>query len=86
MAEQYSRHAKALPPLSHDQSVVVQVDPRQAKWTPAVVINTPADARPRSYVVQTANGVKLQRNRHHIKATPDAGNTPTVSDAEGPVV
>ena len=51
--------AQDLPPLPHQQKVIVQTDLRQNHWTPATVTRTPTPRKPGSYSVATKGGTHL---------------------------
>lgn len=61
--EYYDRTARKLPSLTPNQPVFVQMGHRD--WTPGTVVQK-LDT-PRSYIVKTANGSELRRNRIHIR-------------------
>lgn len=61
------RHGvRALPPLSHGQSVVVKLDGESGWKTAGTVQQT--HTTPRSYLIQTDRGT-LRRNRRHLRPT-----------------
>ena len=63
------RHgARPLPPLQPGGNVLTKLD-HQKSWTaPAVV--TAESVTPRSYIIQTQQGVRLRRNRRHLQEMP----------------
>lgn len=62
----FDRTARDLPPLHEGDSVRVQ-DHATGRWSPAVVTDTAQT--PRSYIIETAQGRQLRRNRKHLLAT-----------------
>jgi transposase InsO family protein len=62
----YDRHAKARQELEDLQKCRVQLNPHQPIWTPATVIQ-PVPDKPRSYIVQTPEGQRFERNRRFLK-------------------
>ena len=72
---QFDKHARRqnLPTLLRDQFVLIQ-DPRNQRWERATIHNTTSDTR--SYVVRTANGTLVRRNRQHIREIPNTELVP----------
>ena len=66
-AEYYNQRAKLYEELQRYQRVYVQLDPSKAEWSKATIISTPTEKFPRSYIVQTDQGRKFQRNRRFLK-------------------
>ena len=60
----YNRHTKELPKLHRDQAIYEQ-DPVRKTWNPARVVEE--GNSPRSYIVETATGAQLRRNRIHLR-------------------
>jgi hypothetical protein len=85
--EYYDRTAVQLPPFTTNQPVFVQMGHRD--WTPGTVVKKLET--PRSYLVKTANGSELRRNRVHLRPnqttsspeTIDTQMTPKPSNDEG---
>jgi transposase InsO family protein len=69
-AEAYDRHARAAQELEYFQKCRVQLSPKQPIWTPATVIQ-PVPDKPRSYIVQTPDGQRYERNCRFLKARVD---------------
>ena len=59
----YDKDAKQLPSLKPKDVVRFKY---KAFWKPAVVIDT--HSAPRSYIIRTADGTILRRNRRHLHA------------------
>ena len=57
---------RVLPRLQQSQKVVVQLDPDKNIWTPAEIIQCPAN-KGRSYSLKTIHGGVYTRNRRFIK-------------------
>ena len=66
-SELYHKSAKDLHPLAEQQKVFVEVNPQIIRWTPAIVTRVPVASQPRSYSLETSDGVQLQRNRRFIR-------------------
>ena len=64
-----------LPRLEQSQKVVVQLDPDKNIWTPAEVIQCPANEG-RSYSLKTIHGGVYTRNRGFIKPDLTAAEIP----------
>ena len=67
-SEHYKKTARDLPSLPQHQRVYIKVDPQCNRWAPATVTNckTPVVSQPRSYSVETKDGIQLVRNRRFI--------------------
>ena len=65
-AQLYNRNTRVLPRLEQSQKVVVQLDPDKNIWTPAEIIQCPANEG-RSYSLRTIHGGVYTRNRRFIK-------------------
>ena len=74
-AQLYSRNTLVLPRLEQSQKVVVQLDPDKNNWTPAEIIQCPAN-KGRSYSLKTIHGVVYTRNRRFIKLDLTAAEIP----------
>ena len=74
-AQLYNRNTRVLPRLKQSQKVVVQLDPDKNIWTPAEIIQCPAN-KGRSYSLKTIHGGVHTRNRRFIK--------PDLTEAELP--
>ena len=61
----YDRSCKQLPQLRVNDNVRIQ-DPVKKTWSPGRIVRPSSE--PRSYIVQTANGV-YRRNRRHVRRT-----------------
>lgn len=59
--------AKDLPPLMSGQTVTVQ-DQQSGLWSPATVLDKCPE--PRSYIIETARGSIMRRNRQHLRGVP----------------
>ena len=74
----YDKSAKQLPELQTGEKVFIQ-KMANSSWTKAKIISR--HENPRSYVVETADGSRLRRNRTHISRrhfpTPTSPGTPT---------
>ena len=64
-AQLYNRNTRVLPRLKQSQKVVVQFDPDKNIWTPAEIIQCPAN-KGRSYSLKTIHGRVYTRNRRLI--------------------
>ena len=64
----HDRSARDLPPLVAGQPVHVQTP--QGHWNPAIIQKQCEE--PRSYIIKTASGKELRRNRKHIREAGDA--------------
>ncbi|GFR60177.1 retrovirus-related Pol polyprotein from transposon 297-like Protein [Elysia marginata] len=60
----FDRQAHDLPPLLENQQVSVQ-DTGTGLWSPATIVKHSGE--PRSYIIETPDGIKLRRNRLHLK-------------------
>lgn len=60
----YDRQTKELPELEAGDNVRVETD---KGWKPAVVVSKTNE--PRSYEIETSNGVRYRRNRRHLHKT-----------------
>lgn len=89
---QYDQHSKQLPSLHAGEAVRIQ---HHGSWKPAIV-SEPADT-PRSYHVETPEGVRYRRNRKHLLKTnetpPDhpmdvevSAQSPAVTDEPEPLL
>ena len=67
-AQLYNRNTRALPRLEQSQKVVVQLDPDKNIWTPAEIIQCPAN-KGRSYSLKTIHSGVYTRSRRFIKPT-----------------
>ena len=65
-AQLYNRNTRVFPRLEQSQRVVVQLDPDKNIWTPAEIIQCPAQDG-RSYSLKTVHGGVYIRNRRFIK-------------------
>ena len=65
-AQLYNRNTRVLPRLEQSQKVVVQLDPDKNIWTPAEIIQCPANEG-RLYSLKTIHGGVYTRNRRLIK-------------------
>ena len=65
-AQLYNKNTRVLPRLQQSQRVVVQLDPDKNIWTPAEVIQCPAN-KGRSYSLRTIHTGVYTRNRRFIK-------------------
>ena len=65
-AQLYNRNTRVLPRLEQSQKVAVQLDPDKNIWTPAKIIQCPANEG-RSYSLKTIHGGVYTRNRRFIK-------------------
>ena len=65
-AQLYNKNTRVLPRLQQSQKVVVQLDPDKNIWTPAEIIQCPAN-KGRSYSLKTIHGGVYTRNRRFIK-------------------
>ena len=74
-AELYNRNTRALPRLEQSQKVVVQLDPNKNIWTPAEIIQCPANEG-RSYSLKTIHSGVYTRNRRLIKLDLTAAELP----------
>ena len=65
-AQLYNRNTRVLPRLEQSPKVVVQLDPDKNIWTPAEIIQCPANEG-RSYSLKTTHSGVYTRNRRFIK-------------------
>ena len=65
-AQLYNRNTRVLPRLKQSQKFVVQLDPDKNIWTPAEIIQCPANEG-RSYSLKTIYGGVYTMNRRFIK-------------------
>ncbi|XP_064630897.1 uncharacterized protein K02A2.6-like [Lineus longissimus] len=74
MKEQYDQTAlpEDLPPLLTGQ-IIRYYDKLSETWKPGKVIKQ-LEYLPRSYIIETSQGVRLRRNRCHVHAVPQAAN------------
>lgn len=80
----YDRRAREYAELTEQQPVRVQLDPHKRFWTNATVIDRPTPEFPRSYIVQTDDGARYQRNRRWLKprvTAPDANSSVPAAEA-----
>nr|XP_037273841.1 uncharacterized protein LOC119166445 [Rhipicephalus microplus] len=70
----YNRGTRPLPGLPEGSSVTVYNVPSKT-WSPATVIK-PANS-PRAYIVETEDGLQLQRTREHLRLAPTPLVPPT---------
>ena len=77
MKEYHDRKARPLKPLEKGQHIRFQLQP-QGAWIPGKVVEKAEE--PRSYVLETPNGMKLRRNRIHIRDAPSPSVTFNISD------
>ena len=71
----YNRNTRVLSRLEQSQKVVVQLDPDKNIWTPAEIIQCPANEG-RSYSLKTIHGGVYTRNRRFIKLDLTAAELP----------
>ena len=74
-AQLYNRNTKVLPRLEQSQKVAVQLNPDKNIWTPAEIIQCPANEG-RSYSLKTIHGGVYTRNRRFIKPDLTAAEIP----------
>ena len=74
-AELYNQHAKRLQELENLQRCRIQLQPNQRQWTPATVIESKPGSD-HSYLVQTDDGARYERNRRFIKPAPQPTASP----------
>ena len=68
------RHGvKSLPDLQPGEPVLVKLD-GQKGWNQPAVVKQKLNVAPRSYIVETAGGGQLRRNRRHLR--PDTAHVP----------
>lgn len=72
----FDKTAQRLPPLGDGDSVRMKLDPRKRVWEPATVIGK--HDTPRSYLIQTEDGVEYRRNRRHLMKTNEKPVEPTM--------
>ena len=65
-AQLYNRNTRVLPKLEQSQKVEEQLDPDKNIWTPAEIIQCPAN-KGRPYSLKTIHGEVYTRNRRFIK-------------------
>ena len=63
----YDQHAREYAELQEFQPVYVQLDPSKKSWQQATVIKTPTDKAPRTYLIQTSQGARYERNRRFLR-------------------
>ena len=71
----YDRQTKELPELAAGDNVRLQTD---KGWEPAVVVSKAN--QPRSYNIETTDGVQYRRNRRHLRKTKETFTDPDDSD------
>ena len=84
-AQLYNRSTRVLPRQEQSQKVVVQLNPDKNIWTPAKIIQCPAN-QGRSYSLKTIHGGVYTRNRRFIKPDLTAAEIPEPKPISGPMV
>ena len=74
-AQLYNWNTRVLPRLEQSQKVVVQLDPDKNIWTPAEIIQCPANEG-RSYSLKTIHSGVYTRNRRFMKPDLTAAELP----------
>ncbi|KAL4704656.1 hypothetical protein ACJJTC_013440 [Scirpophaga incertulas] len=59
----FNKHARALPPVNKGDAIFYKKTP-EAKWSPGIVIKKCEE--PRSFIIESLEGIKYRRNRQHI--------------------
>ena len=63
----YDQHAREYAELQEFQPVYVQLDPNKKSWQYATVVKTLTDKAPRTYLIQTSEGARYERNRRFLR-------------------
>ena len=82
-AQLYNRNTRMQPRLEQSQKVIVQLDPDKNIWTPAKIIQCPANEG-RSYSLKTIHGGIYTRNRRFIKLDLTEAELPEPRPDNGP--
>ena len=84
-AQLYNKNTRVLPRLKQSQKVVMQLDPDKNIWTPAKIIQYPAN-KGRSYSLKTIHGGVYTKNRRSIKLDLTAAEIPELKPISKPKV
>ncbi|KAI8506223.1 hypothetical protein Bbelb_156500 [Branchiostoma belcheri] len=83
---QYDKSSRPLPPISPGEEIRLQQ--QNKKWTPATVIQQ--TEQPRSWLVETPDGVQYRRNRKHLQkikeSSVDTSDESAVDESPTPVL